>query len=937
MAVGSMLFTYIAQGWCIKSRWNLLTSRAVTRLALFAALFVCASVAGCSPPVEPPPPPQPTAVAKGAGDAGTVPLGRLPDDVRPTRYRLEMTIIPERERFSGRVEIDVELDKPRQVVWLHGNHLVSKTATITPKGGAELTARYQQVDDGGVVKLTLPKLLPAGPATIRISFEGPFSKTLNGLYRVKSGGEHYAFTQMEPVWTRQAFPCFDEPAFKTPYEVTLIGKKEHRLIANTLELSRSDAGSEMVKVRFATTQPLPSYLLAFAVGPLDVVEAPPIKPNGIRTKALPFRGIAAKGRGKELAYMLKHTPGILEELEKYFDVGYPYDKLDILAVPDKTGAMENAGAITFREWLVMLDEKSPITQKRAFAYVMAHELAHQWFGNLVTMPWWDDIWLNEAFATWMGYRAVHSWRPENQADIVQLRGVQRAMSVDSLLSARQIRQPVENNNDIHEAFDVITYRKGGGVLGMFERWMGPEQFQRGLRAYMKTHRHGSATAEDLMAALSKAAGKDVATPFRSFLFQPGLPSVDAKLVCDGKGARLDLTQERYLPHGSKGDSNKSWQVPVCVRYQSDKKAQEACSLLTGKTGSMALAGKGCPEWVMPNARGAGYYQWSLPPDQLRKLTKAGSSHLDVREKMSLASAVRYAFKRGSVDSSAAFSSLLPLANDPHPMVASAAMGMFHEAAEWLEGDPLEKKMRRQAAKTYAPVLRRLGWKPKPNESPEQSLLRRNVIGFLSVQARDASVRRKANRRARKYLGLGGDGKLHRDAIDANLVSVVMRVLGEDADATTFDALLARLVTTEDEELRRNLLGALGNVRDPKLAERARALLFDDRLKVSELMAPLWRQMGNRETRDATWTWFKSQLDAIVKRLPPRRAGWLPAIAMNFCSQAHADETQKLFGARVGSLPGGKRELAKSTEAVRLCAARKDKQLPSMRSFFENGR
>ena len=396
----------------------------------------------------------------------------------------------------------------------------------------------------------------------------------------------YAYTQFESIAARDAFPCFDEPGFKIPFDTTLVVPAGDEAVANTHEIERKTEGGSL-RVHFAPTLPLPSYLVAFAVGPLEIVPAPDVPPNAVRKRPLPLRGVTTKGHGKEIAYALAHAGEILAVLEQIFGIEYPYDKLDILAVPDKGGAMENPGAVTFADELLLFDEKTaPVWQKRAYASVVAHEFAHQWVGDLVTAAWWDDIWLNEAFATWIGSKAADTWDPKVEAKLELLEGIQGAIGADALVSARAIRQPIESNNDIENAFDSITYEKGGGVLSMFERWVGADTFQRGLHEYLSQHRFGNATADDFLSAESTASGKDVKTAFHTFLDQPGVPFVEAEVQCGDGGPRLHLKQSRYLPLGSTGDPNKTWQIPVCARYQTGKDVKEACVLLADHEGDI---------------------------------------------------------------------------------------------------------------------------------------------------------------------------------------------------------------------------------------------------------------------------------------------------------------------------------------------------------------
>jgi cytosol alanyl aminopeptidase len=894
------------------------------RLICFALALSCSA-----PPAAERPTAAPTAEE---APAEAVPTGRLPSDVRPVHYELELRIDPRAPSFTGKVSIRIDLERPRDVIWLHGNGLEAERAAITTLGGEVLEAKYEEVDPTGVVKLSLPRAVGPGDARIEIAFRGNYEQRLDALYRVKSGDDWYAFTQMEPVWARKAFPCFDEPAFKTRWDLAIVAPEGQIAIANTKEIGR-EALDGKVRLRYATTEALPTYLIAFAVGPLDVVEAPDIAPTEVRKRPLPFRGVATKGRGPELAYALAHTPALLNALEAYFDTEYPYDKLDIIAVPDKQGAMENAGAVTFREWLLLIDEKNAdIRQRRAFAYVMAHELAHQWFGNLVTMPWWDDIWLNEAFATWMGYRVVQGWRADHQADVDMLTRVYDAMDRDRLTSGRQIRQPVESDHDIHNAFDAITYQKGGAVLGMFERWLGAETFRDGLRKYMRRHAHGSATADDLLRALGEASKKDVATPFNTFLMQPGLPFVEAAARCDGNKGSVALAQSRFVPLGSDARPEAIWQIPICLRYGVGGEVKERCLLMTEAKASVDL--EGCPGWVMPNAAAAGYYQWSLEPAGFEALVKHGLSKLTVREKMSLARAVHGAFELGRLDTAQALAVLLPLAGDPHPQVAEAPMVVLRKARSWLEGDPLKPKVEALGRTLYAEALKKVGWVAAKNEAPERSLLRQRVIGFLVGTAQDVMVRKQAIGFARKYLGLDGDRKIHPEVIDPNLVQIAMYALGEEADAATFEAVVAQLETVKDDAIRNNLLVAIGNARDEALARRAIDLALSPSLRVTEVMTPLFGQLGHPRTRDGAWSWLGEHLPDVLARLSARSASWLPHVATDFCEADKAGAIADLFEAHMAKTPGGPRELKKAVETVRLCAATKEAQLPGVRAYFE---
>jgi len=404
--------------------------------------------------------------------ADDIPYGQLGTDVIPVSYQLTLNIVPELDQFSGTAIIELEIAEPLDYFYLHGKNLeVSRVQLAT--ADSLLDASYEQVDKSGIARINLSQAV-SGSARLEIEYSAPFGQSLAGLYKVSESGNDYAFTQFEAISARKAFPGFDEPGFKAPFDITLIVPEKLVAISNTPEIS-SELKDGMKFVSFATSKPLPTYLIAFAVGDLDVVEWLPLPATDIRPRELPLRGIAAKGKGDQLAYALEGTNAIVTALESYFGTPYPWAKLDILAVPDfAAGAMENAGAITYRESLLLFDDTATPKRQRRYKMVHAHELAHQWFGDLVTPVWWNDIWLNESFATWMAFVAMDFAEPQGnyRRDLVS-RGLQ-VMASDSLVNARQIRQPILSNNDISTAFDGITYSKGGAVLSMFENYLGRE-------------------------------------------------------------------------------------------------------------------------------------------------------------------------------------------------------------------------------------------------------------------------------------------------------------------------------------------------------------------------------------------------------------------------------------------------------------------------------
>ncbi len=901
---------------------------ATARLLLTLAL---AATAGCGPA-----PAQSIQTGGATSSGSSAPTnGRLPSDVVPLGYALEMRIVPNEPTFAGRVQIHVRLGQAREVIWLHGKNLSIQQVEVALDGAAPLPGRFEQTDDDGTARITLPQPIGPGSATIRIAWTAPYRSDDEGLFHVEASGNDYAFTQMEPLGARTVFPCFDEPGIKVPFEVSLTVPETASAIANTAQTGETTGGGTKT-VRFATTRPLPTYLIAWAVGPLDVVEAPPIPPNAVRRTPLPFRGVAVAGRGAELAHALESTPEILALLEEYFGISYPYDKLDIIAIPGFDGAMENAGAVTFADTILLLDPATaPTEQKRWFGYTVMHELSHMWFGDLVTMAWWDDLWLNEAMASWMETKLTGRWQPDWHTDRDQEEQVLEAMDVDSLASARYIRQPIGSTHDIHNAFDWITYTKGMAVLSMFEQWLGERDFQRAIQSYLSARPFGTATAADLASALSEAAHRDLTPALQSFLLQSGIPTIDARLECAADGAAtVSLAQSRYVPVGSTASPDRSWNVPVCIAYGADHTRAKTCLLLSDRTGTVPLPGGSCPEWILPNAGATGYYRWTLPPEQLAALRDHALGELTVPERMSLADSVEAAFDAGRAPAADVLAALAPLARDDARHVAVMPMSLVRFVSDYVVADDARPKLQRWARGLYADRLTRLGFQPRAHEPDDDGVLRAEVIGFLARVAMDPAVRRQAAQRARRYLGMGRDDAIHADAVAPDLVGTVLRVAAEDGDAALFDAMLARLGGSEDGILRMNLLIALGSFREPELAARARELTLDPSVRNDERFLALHAQMDDARTRDDAWRFLTERYDEIAAM-----AGasiWtanLPGLAEPFCTVARADEVQAFFAPRVEHLPGGPRDLASAVETIRLCAARADAQRESVAAFF----
>ena len=861
------------------------------------------------------------------------PQGRLPRWAVPQSYRLAFKVDPTQQNFSGTTTIKVKLTQASDHLWLDGNELKVSKVSITDAAGKRHVGTYAPIDPkAGVARVDFGGTLPPQELTLAFDYSAPLNAQLEGLYKVSADGKSYAMTQMEAISARYAFPSFDEPGFKTPFVISLTIPTADVAVANTRQVSETPAGEGWKTLTFAQTLPLPTYLVAFAVGPWDIAKAPDIAPNAYRTEPLPLRGIAVSGEAHRIAHVLGETPRIIQVLENYYGFGYPFDKLDILAAPDfSAGAMENAGLVTFRDWLLLLDPDSSAAYVHGAFDTTAHELAHQWTGDTVTLTWWNEIWLNESFATWMQQKITAQVHPEYRADLDRINGAHAAMDSDSLASARKVRQPITGNGDIETAFDGITYEKGASVLGMFEAYVGEDVFQHGMRAYIQQHKFGNVDADDLVDAIAVAAGTDAhfKQDFKSFLDQAGVPYVQTRLARKDGKVVLELSQRRYLPLGSDGDSRRVWGVPVCVRYGVAGGSKVSCELLDQAQGSMVLADASEPLWVMPNANGSGYYRFGMAKADLASLGQRIGQLADT-EQLAYADAVKAGFRNGNLDAGDVLAALQPLTASKTLEVATAPLAQLvwidrYEATTQAQHDRLAAWVKQ----AYLPRLQQLGYRRKNGEADSDSLLRAELAAALGLDFRIPEVREALLKQGEAVLQLTKDGRLDFSAADRDLLATTLALTVREHGKTAVDVLMPQAPKTSDAALRNAVLGSLSYAQDPALTDSVRGFALNPQVKVGEMS---WLMHGSHDTeaqRDALWHWSVANYDKIVARIGRSSGGFLPRLmGGGGCSQAEADRLVTFFTPRLKDLTGADRGLAQTHEATLLCAALKAKQDPA---------
>jgi alanyl aminopeptidase len=566
----------------------------------------------------------------------------LPGDAIPRKESVLLTIDPARDAFEGSVSIDVELKAPASVIWLNARNLTIASAFIAQGD----TVRPAKVIPSPGERVGIDSGQPlTGLATIRIAYQGRLDdKGLAGIYRRKVEGDWYAYTTFTPIDARRAFPCFDEPRFKAPWDISIRVKHEHKAFSNGREISETEEPNGWKLVKFATTEPLPAEVIAFAVGPFDVYE------GGLAGHGTPVRVITAKGHAEEGHAAAQATAEILPRLEAYTGIPYAFGKLDHLALPEGTfGAVENPGLITYRvRNLLVPPNQETAVRTRAIRALQAHEIGHQWFGNLVTQATWDDVWLSEGFATWISTKMMEQEQPPERAHLTAIAARERMMAVDNPARSRPVRIAMNSRETMRDVYNRVVYEKGAAILLMLEGWLGEDHFRDGLNTYLKQHAFGNATTDDLAVALRAASGDDPSRVLNTFLSSTGVPELRGQLLCDRDSApRLRVTKS------SPGS------VPMCWRAD---RVDSSCTVLEGPSTEISLpTGTACPAWFYLNSGGTGYYRthWTQAPLlALRELTDA--------EKLTLVYDLR-ASKNASAQAA-----LARLASDADPEIANAA-------------------------------------------------------------------------------------------------------------------------------------------------------------------------------------------------------------------------------------------------------------------------
>jgi cytosol alanyl aminopeptidase len=850
------------------------------------------------------------AAASFAAPEAAAPAPRLSHDAEPTAENVQLTLDPTKPNYAGQVTVSVKVSEKTSALRFHARALTVDSATLTGASGAVAVKAIEPLPpDQARVVFAAP--LAPGAYTLTMKFHNNYNTRAVSLYRVVTGGNSYLFTQFEDTEAREAFPCWDEPGFKFPWQLTLTVPKGDLAVSNT-PIEKTTPAGEMQTVTFARTKPLPSYLIAIAVGPFETVAIPGMH--------MPGRVICVKGASPMAAEAVRETPGIIRSLEKYFGRPYPYEKLDLIAAPEFLyGAMENAGAIVFADRRLLIDTRSVSPDQRAaLTGVVAHECAHMWFGDLVTMKWWDDLWLNESFASWMATKVMDDVYPENHDGITTMSGTERAFATDSRLSTRAMREKVSGATNLGQTANELTYNKGQAVLTMFEGWLGQEKFRDGVLEYLKAHEWKNAEGSDLWNALGKVSGDDINRAMSSFLDQPGVPIVTVEPLTGGK---VKLSQRRFLTLGEGSRDSTLWRIPVVLRYPAPEGAKTLHAWLNRADTTVDLGSGATPAWIEPNANASGYYRWRVPDAMVDAMVKARAS-LTVRERFDLIANTTAQLRAGLIHGDRYMSLFAQLADDEAPEVTRQAVESINSVRIALVSSGDKDAFASFLRVTFQPAMQRFGMHPSGSEPVGVSLMRPSLLRLLGDAGHDTRVLGYAESLSVAYR--------HAPAsVPASLAETGVIMGAFRGNQATFDDYRHRFETTTVPNERPLYLTGLGSFRDPALKKAALDYCLTGPLRPQETLSIPSAMSLNAIATDGRGAsgsyddemaqWMTAHFQELAAKMPPNFANRIVALGGG-CSEDRIRTLQALAADISSKSPGIDVTLRRLEDAIAECSS-----------------
>ena len=786
---------------------------------------------------------------------------RLPSSVTPTFQDIHLNLDPDAPHYSGSTRINVTVNTVTKRVGFYQQDLAITHAELIQNERA-IALNVEEGEYNINWGMADADIAP-GKYTLVIDFEGKVNTSSDGMYLSRFEETNYLFTQFEDMHARKAFPSFDEPAFKIAYQMTITAPEKQVVVSNTPVESR-DVSEGMQTVKFEKTKPMPTYLIAYTVGPFDSAE--------LEGLSVPGKIYVPKGYADKTKFVVKHTPEILATLEDFFDIKYPYKKLDFVAVPNFThGAMENVGLITYRDSLLLLEDEPGLTERKGPLNVIAHELAHQWFGNLVTMAWWDDLWLNEAFASWAASYTMMELYPElNFADrIVQ----ESAFGADASPTVKPVKKVVRTQPDVMDGLG-LNYSKGESILQMIESLIGTEKFREGVRNYMNTHAWGNTVADDLWAALDGVSDINLSAMMKAYLEQPAYPLISI----DDNGT---ITQERFHYAGATVEAQ-TWAVPLKLTYKVNGKIkQEVVFIDKAKTTLPQLAEA---DWVFPNDNATGYFRWAITSKQLANLL-SDLNVLNNREKKNVLYNMQALLNAGKVSIDSIMPVLTALAKDNDPVVKRAAVGVLGEF-DYLINDDNRAHYASLLNQEYLPLLNELTLEQTSGEAESVISLRNQLYSLLGNRANNETLIKKSELIAKQYIK-------DSSAVPAGIADTAIGITTKYTEDDLYDTLVAAFKEAQLPNVKRTLLYSM-RYTDEATANKMLDLALTDDITPANTLYMLVRVSRNLELKTALYKWLDKNLDALIAKMPDYHVSRMPEFVSTTCSAENLDMAKAFY-------------------------------------------
>lgn len=841
---------------------------------------------------------------------------RLPQVASPENYKLTFTPDLEKATFEGDETISLKVLKPTSEITLNAVDIDFHDVTIT-SGGSSQKAKVTPEKEKEMVVLSVGKPLAPGSATVHITYTGILNSEMRGLYLGKDDqGRKYAATQFEATDARRAYPSFDEPDYKATFDITAVADKGQVSISNYKVVSDTPGPGDKHTVKFATTAKMSSYLAALVVGNFEYIEG--------SADGIPIRIYSTPGKKEMGRFVLGAAEQVVSYFDKYFGIKYPYGKLDLIGLPDfSAGAMENTGLITFREVILLIDEQhGSIGLKKTIASVTSHEIAHMWFGDLVTMKWWDDVWLNEGFATWAASKPLLGWKPEWNFDLDDVSGNTGTLNTDSLANTRPIHQAAETPGQIQELFDGIAYGKAAAVLNMLEAYLGPETFRAGVREYVKQHSYGNATADDFWTTLAKVSKKPVDQIMPTWVKQAGVPIVNAKAQCSGNSTSVTLAQQRYYYDRAKFEAGNDqlWQIPVCLKGSGASGAK--CELLTKKEETFTLPG--CSTWALANAGASGYYRAGYQPEAVRALAKDAESKLSPAERILLQADIWASVRVGREPVGDYLAFAQGLQSDRNRAVMQDVLGRLNYIGQYLVNENDRDSYRTWLQQYLTPIAKEVGWEPKPAESDEQKTLRAGLLNSLGYDARDPETLAQARKIADKVLE-------DPASVERGLGANALTLAALTGDEAFYDKVMTGLKNPKSPEEYYMYFFTLPQFSDPKLLQRTLDFAISPDVRSQDALQLVTGVLQNPDGEKLAWDFIQSHWDAVQKSGGPFASAQVVGATSSFCDAHMRDQVADFFATH--KIEAAERTFRQSIERINSCVDLKSQQEPQLASWL----